>query len=380
MTMSTMLVSSSAVASNEASPQTSMQVYIGTYTGPKSRGIYLAPFNPATGKLGKLSLAASTPSPSFLALHPKLPVLYAVGETSKLGPDKEGAVSAFRIDAPSGQLTFLNREPSGGRGPCHLSVDRAGRWVLVANYGSGSIAVLPIESGGRLSAPCTVVQHHGSSANPKRQAGPHAHFITTDPSDAFALACDLGLDKVLVYRFDKSAGALTPNVPPAAALEAGSGPRHLAFSPDGRQVYVVSEMGSTVTAFDYDPKRGALHPFQTISTLPRDFGGDNIAAEVAVHPSGKFLYASNRGHNTIAVFRIDPATGMLTAVEYQSSWGKTPRHFAIDPTGRWLLAADKDSDRIVVFRINQRSGRLRPTGQVVDVGAPVCVLFSRPKP
>ncbi len=356
-----------------------MRVYIGTYTGPKSQGIYLARFYPATGKLGKLSLAANTPSPSFLALHPKLPVLYAVGEASQLGPKKEGAVSAFRINAQTGDLTLLNQKPSGGRGPCHLSLDPSGKWVLVANYGSGSIAVLPVESGGRLGSACAIVQHQGSSANPKRQAGPHAHFITTDPSDSFVLACDLGLDKVLVYRFNKSTGAHTPNVPPAAMLEAGSGPRHLAFSPDGHRLYVVSEMGSTVTAFDYDSERGALRQFQSVSTLPRDFGGDNIAAEVAVHPSGKFLYASNRGHDTIAVFRIAQPTGRLTPVEYQSSWGKTPRHFAIDPTGRWLLAADQDSDRIIVFRINQRSGRLRPTGQVVDVGAPVCILFSRPE-
>ncbi len=356
-----------------------MRVYIGTYTGPKSRGIYIAAFNLVSGRLGRPTLAASTPSPSFLALHPKLPVLYAVGETSQLGPNKEGAVSAFRIEAQSGELTFLNREPSGGRGPCHLSVDSGGKWVLVANYSSGSIAVLPVEPDGRLGAARTIMQHHGSSVNAKRQAGAHAHFITTDPSDSFVLACDLGLDKVLVYRFDRLTGALTPNIPGAAVLEAGSGPRHLAFRPDGRRVYVVSEMASTVTAFDYDPERGALHQFQTVSTIPRDFGGDNIAAEVAVHPSGKFLYASNRGHDTIAVFRIDPATGMLTPVEYQSSWGKTPRHFAIDPTGRWLLAANQDSDRIVVFRINQRSGRLRPTGQVVDVGAPACVLFSAPK-
>ena len=352
-----------------------MLVYIGTYTGAKSKGIYVSRFDPATGRLTPPELAVETPSPSFLALHPGGRFLYAVGETTNLGGKPVGAVSAFSLDAKTGQLTLLNQQSSGGAGPCHLAVDPTGKCLLVANYGSGSIAALPIQADGSLAEPGTIIQHQGSSVNPQRQAGPHAHFITPDPANRFALTCDLGLDQVLVYRLDPAKSALVANDPPFAAVKPGSGPRHLAFHPSGRFVFLINEMGSTLTAFAYDAKRGALKELQTVSTLPEEFAGNSTCAEVQVHPSGKFVYGSNRGHDSIAVFGFDAASGKLTCLEHQPTQGKTPRHFALDPTGQWLLAENQDSDNIVVFRVDAKTGRLSPTGQTVSVGAPVCAVF-----
>ena len=352
-----------------------MLVYIGTYTGAKSKGIYVSRFDSATGRLTAPELAVATPSPSFLALHPNGRFLYAVSETSNLAGKRVGAVSAFSVDAKTGQLTLLNRQSSGGAGPCHLAVDRKGKCLLVANYGSGSIAALPIQADGALAEPGTIIQHQGSSVNPERQAGPHAHFITPDPGNRFALTCDLGLDQVLVYRLDPAKAALVANDPPFASVKPGSGPRHLAFHPSGRFAFLINEMSSTLTVFAYDAKRGALKELQTVSTLPEDFTGSRSGAEVQVHPSGKFVYASNRGHDSIAVFSFDPKTGKLTPVEHQPTQGKTPRHFALDPTGQWLLAENQDSDTIVIFRVDAKTGRLSPTGQTVSVGAPVCAVF-----
>ena len=249
-------------AATDPSPGT-MLVYIGTYTGAKSKGIYVSRFDPATGRLTAPELAVETPSPSFLALHPGGRFLYAVGETANLGGKRTGAVSAFSLDAKTGKLTLLNRQSSGGAGPCHLAVDQTGKCLLVANYGSGSIAALPIQADGALGEPGAVIQHQGSSVNPQRQAGPHAHFITPDPANRFALACDLGLDQVLVYRLDPAKASLAANDPPFAAVKPGSGPRHLAFHPSGRFVFLINEMGSTLTAFAYDAKRGALKELQT---------------------------------------------------------------------------------------------------------------------
>ena len=245
-----------------------MLVYIGTYTGGKSKGIYVSRFDPATGQLTSPELAAATPSPSFLALHPGGRFLYAVGETTNLGGKRVGAVSAFSLDAKTGKLTLLNQQSSGGAGPCHLAVDQTGKCLLAANYGSGSIAALPIQADGTLGEPGAVIQHQGSSVNPQRQAGPHAHFITPDPANRFALTCDLGLDQVLVYRLDPAKSTLAANDPPFAAVKPGSGPRHLAFHPSGRYVFLINEMGSTLTAFAYDAQRGALKELQTVSTLP----------------------------------------------------------------------------------------------------------------
>jgi 6-phosphogluconolactonase len=321
-----------------AAPAETQFVFFGTYTGEKSKGIYVAQFETVTGKLSKPELAAETRNPTFLAWDPSKQVLYAVNEVNDFGSAGDGAVSAFGFDQKTGRLTFLNQQPSGGAGPCHLAVTEYGKCVLVANYGSGSVAVLPTDATGRLRKPSASIQHHGSSINPQRQEGPHAHFITWDPLKRLILTCDLGLDKVLIYHPDASQLGLSPNNPPAFALKPGSGPRHLAFHPNGRYAYVLSELSSTLTVCSYDPDRGELKEIQTVSTLPEDFNGANTCAEVQIHPSGKIVYASNRGHDSIAVFSIEPETGKVSLIQHQSTLGKTPRHFSLDPSAQWLLA------------------------------------------
>lgn len=352
-------------------------VYIGTYTGAKSKGIYVSRLDAASGKLGALELAAATASPSFLAIHPSQRFLYAVGEINDFGGKKSGAVNAFSVDRKTGTLNLLNQQPSGGPGPCHLVVDRTGKSVLVANYGGGSVSALPIQADGKLGNPTAFIQHEGSSVNPQRQKEPHAHSINVDAANRFAVAADLGLDKLLIYRFDAVKGTLVPNDPPHASVKPGAGPRHFAFHPKGRYAYVINEMRCTVTAFGYDPQRGELKELQTIPTLPegQSVQPGHSTAEVQVHPSGKFLFGSNRGHDSIVVYAIDENTGKLTFVENQPTQGKIPRNFGIDPTGAFLLAANQNSDNIVVFRIDSKTGRLNPTGQTVEVPAPVCVKF-----
>lgn len=350
-------------------------VYIGTYTRGESKGIYAYRLQVPTGELTSLGLAAETPNPSFLALHPSRRFVYAVSEIATYEGQKSGAVSGFAVDPKTGKLSFLNKAASGGGGPCHLVVDKAGKNVLVANYGGGSVAVLPVRKDGRLAEASAFVQHSGSSVNPKRQQGPHAHSINLSPDNRFAVAADLGLDQVLVYRFDPSKGSLAANDPAYAKVNPGAGPRHFAFHPDGRFAYVINELQSTVTAFAYDAGRGVLKELQTITTLPKDFAGENYTAEVQVHPTGKFLYGSNRGHDSIAVFAVDAAKGTLTPVEHVSTQGKTPRNFGIDPTGSYLFAANQNTGNIVIFRIDAKTGRLKPTGQVLEVPSPVCVKF-----
>jgi 6-phosphogluconolactonase len=365
-----------------AEPQTpgKLWVYVGTYTEGASKGIYRFEMDPATGQLTSRTLAAETTNPSFLALHPNHRFLYAVNEVGNFGGKPSGAVSAFSLDPKSGELVLLNQQPSGGTHPCHLVVDRQGKHVLVANYGSGSVAVLPIQTDGQLGEASACAQHEGSSVNPQRQQGPHAHSINLDPANHFAAAADLGLDKVLVYRFDAEKGTLQPNVPPSANVAAGAGPRHFAFHPDGRHAYVVNELNSTITAFDYDAGHGILKGLQTVSALPSGFKGSSYCAEVQVHPSGKFLYASNRGHESIAVFAVDPKTGILSLVGHQSSQIKMPRGFGIDPTGAYLLAANQSSHSIVVFRIDQTTGQLTQTGTAAEVPVPVCVKIVPQEP
>jgi 6-phosphogluconolactonase len=348
-------------------------VYLGTYTGGKSssKGIYVARFHAGTGELSEPELAAEITNPSFLALHPSRPLLYAVGET---GGPQGGTVSAFAIDRASGRLKLLNQASSRGGGPCHVAVDRTGRYVLVVNYGTGSVAVLAIRDDGSLGDSTAFVQHSGSSVNPKRQQGPHAHSVNLSPDNRFAIVADLGLDQVLVYRFDASSGSLQPNDPPFARVAPGAGPRHFTFHPSGRFAYVINELASTVTAFNWDARRGVLSEIQTISTLPKDFSGENYTAEVVVHPNGRFLYGSNRGHDSIAVFSID-RQGKLTFIETTPTQGSFPRNFALDPTGRWLLAANQRSDNVVLFRVDPKTGRLSPANRTIRVGSPVCVRF-----
>ena len=347
-------------------------VYFGTYTGPKSKGIYRSLLDLASGKLSVPTLAAEIEQPSFLALHPNKRFLYAVNETGE-GRRGTGQVTAFAIGA-DGKLTQLNQQPSRGSAPCHLVVDRTGKTLLLANYGGGSVAAFPIGPDGRLGESSAFVQHSGSSTNPQRQKAPHAHSINLDAANRFAVAADLGLDKVLVYRFDAAKGTLAPNEPPSTSVKAGSGPRHFAFHPNGRNAYVINEMASTVTAFQYDAAQGVLKEVQTLSTLPKSYTGDTSTAEVQVHPSGKFLYGSNRGHDSIAVFAIE-ANGTLRYVENTSTGGKTPRNFGISPDGKYLLAANQQTNNVVVFRIDPKSGHLSSTGNTLEVPSPVCVKF-----
>ncbi|MBN2313867.1 MAG: beta-propeller fold lactonase family protein [Sedimentisphaerales bacterium] len=350
----------------------SLSVYFGTYTGGQnaSKGIYRSTLDLDTGKLSEPALAAEARNPSFLEIHPNGKLLYAVSESGGAG-----SVSAYAIEMETGTLRLLNQQSSKGSGPCHVSIDHAGKNVLVANYGSGSAAVIPIQPDGSLAEPTGFVQHEGSSVNLKRQQGPHAHSINVSADDRFAFIADLGIDKVMIYKLNVEKGTIVPNDPAFAKVEPGAGPRHFAFSPNGKNAYVINELHSTITAFAYDPASGALTEIQTVPTLPSDFDGSSTCAEVRVHPSGKFLYGSNRGHDSIAVYRIDPATGRLTFVEHETADIKTPRNFNIDPTGMFCLVANQGSDSIVVFRINQNTGALEPTGDKVSVGKPVCVRF-----
>ncbi len=364
-----------ALLQGPISAQEAHRVYIGTYTGAKSKGIYLLELNTADGSLVNKGLAAEVASPSFLAVHPSQKLLYSVNEVETTGGKKAGGVTAFSIDAKTGMLTRLNDQLSGGGGPCHLVVDKAGKNVLVANYGGGSSGVLPIYPDGKLGEMSGFQQHTGSSVKPDRQKEPHAHSINLDPANKFAFVADLGLDKVLVFRFDGAKGTINENDPPAAKVAPGAGPRHFAFHPTGKYAYVINELDSTVTAFSYDATVGVLKEIQTITSLPKDFTGTNYPADVQVHASGKFVYGSNRGHNSIAVFAVDQATGKLTAVQHQAEGIKNPRNFGIDPSGQWMLVGNQDTDNVCVFRIDQKSGELKVTGIKVDVPSPVCIKF-----
>jgi 6-phosphogluconolactonase len=364
----------SAWAASKTNAKGSYLVYVGTYTGPRSKGIYAYRFNAATGQSASLGLVAETTNPSFLVIDRTRRFLYAVNEVSDYQGQKSGGVSAFAIDRKTGRLTLLNEVASRGADPCYVTLDTTGKYVLVANYGGGTVVAFPVRKDGRLGEPSAFVQHTGRGHDPERQEAPHAHEIEVSKDNRFALAADLGLDELLVYHFDAAHGALSPNTPPFAQVKPGSGPRHFAFHPNGKFVYVINEMGSTVTALSYDSANGVLQEKQTISTLPQDFKGKNDTAEIEVHPNGKFLYGSNRGHDSIAVFAVDPQ-GMLRAVEYVSTEGKTPRSFAIDPTGSFLFAADQGSNKIAVFRIDSSTGRLTSTGHVLDAPSPVCIKF-----
>ena len=361
----------SAATGADAGPQ---RFYVAGRARGQGAGIYRGRLDTATGKVSIEGRAAEAEQPSFLALHPTGRYVYLANAMREFRGKPGGALGAYRIEA-SGDLAPLNEQPSRGTSTCHLTVDRAGRHLLAVNYGTGSVIVRAIGDDGRLGDATAFIQHEGHSVDPRRQKGPHAHSVNLDAANRFAFVADLGLDKVMVYRFDAGAGTLAPNDPPWAAMEPGSGPRHFAFHPTGRFAYVLNEMGSSVTAMAYDAAAGALTPIHTASALPKGFDGDNTGAEVAVHPSGRFAYSSNRGHDSIAVFRIDEATGRLTPAGHASTGGKRPRHFAIDPSGRFLLAANRDSNSIVAFRIDAETGRLEPTGSTAEVPGPICILM-----
>ena len=366
----------SGLTSAKKSSPAEYLAYIGTYTTKTdSKGIYAFRLESGTGHLTPVGAAAVTQDPSFLAIAGNEKYLYAVNELPTFEGKSSGAVTSYSLDRKSGKLTQLNQVASGGADPCYISFDHAGKYALVANYTGGSVATFPVGPDGKLGPASAFVQHTGSGPNKERQEGPHAHYIATSADNRFAFAVDLGLDEVLVYRFDSTTGSLTPNNPPFVKLPPGSGPRHLAFHPSGKFAYVLSEVKSTVTALAYDAKNGSFTTLQTLSTIPKDFTALNETAEIVVHPSGKFLYASNRGHDSIAVFAIDADKGTLTPAGDFSTKGKTPRNFALDPTGNFLLAANQESNNIVVFRIDRATGALTPTGQTADVPAPVDIAF-----
>ena len=358
-------------------------VYVGTYTqaGSESKGIYAYRFDAATNQIAPIGLAAATTNPSFLAVHPNRRFVYAVNEVSDYKGQKSGAVTAFAIDRATGKLNQLNQVASRGGDPCYITIDKSGKFVLVANYGGGSVAVLPILEDGRLGEAAAFVQHSGHGTNPQRQEGPHAHSIDVSPDDRFAIVDDLGLDETLVYAFDSTKGAVTGGSGVSKSdlmivkADPGAGPRHFAMHPSGKFGYVINEMQSSVSAFRYDSTTGELQPIQKVSTLPKDFSGENTGAEIQIAPSGKFLYASNRGHDSIAVFAIDKNQGKLTPVEYVSTKGASPRNFEIAPGGSLLFAANEKSDNIVLFRISAQTGRLTPTGKALEIAQPVCVKF-----
>ena len=350
-----------------------MLLYTGTYTNGKSEGIYISRFAPKTGEISRVGVARGISNPSFIALDKRGRWLYAVNEVNEFRGKRTGYVTAFQVNRSDGSLTKLNEQESGGTSPCHISVDPSNRFVLIANYGSGSIAVLPIKPDGSLGEPVETIQHKGSSVNKERQAGPHAHSITLNASGRFAFAADLGLDRVMIYRRNGANGKLTSNEPAYAQTKAGAGPRHFAIHPKARFAYVINELDSTLTAYALDDAEGVLKEIETRSTLPDGFQGRSFCADVHVHPSGRFVYGSNRGHDSIAIFRIDERSGRIEPAGHESTRGRTPRNFLIDPGGNFLLAANQATDSIAVFRIDQTTGSLRYTDKLVEVPTPVCL-------
>ena len=355
-----------------------LALYVGTYTSGASEGIYLYRLDLGDGSLKHAGTTAGVVNPSYLTLDARRRFLYAVNEVEDFGGAASGAVSAFAVDRRTGALRFLNQRASKGGAPCYVTVAADGKFVLVANYTGGNVAVLPVERGGRLGAAVDVEQHTGSGPDRERQEAAHAHFVTLDRENRFAYSCDLGTDRVMVYRFNRRTGSLSPNAPPSLSLKPGAGPRHLAFHPRGRFVYVLNELDSTVTALAHDPARGTLRELQTLSALPRGFAGANTGADIHVTPDGRFLYSSNRGHDSLARFAVNARTGALRPLGHTPTEGKTPRNFVIDPTGRFVLVANQKSDTVVTFRLDARTGALSPTGRTASVPSPVCLKLVAP--
>ena len=350
-------------------------LYIGTYTTGGSEGIYRYKMDSNTGSLTTMGKATKSTSPSFLAVDPQNKFLYAVNEVSKFNGKSGGSVSAFSIDPSNGDLTLLNQQASKGESPCYVSVDNESKWILLSNYSGGTVSVLPILDGGKLGPASDTIKHSGSSVNQSRQEGPHPHSIFLDAANKFAFVPDLGLDKVMIYQFDRTNGKLKPNEVPFVATAPGAGPRHFAFHPNGKLGFLIHEINSTITSYAYAESNGALTPIQTVSALPEGYSGTSYCADIHVSPSGKFVYGSNRGHDSIVIYAVDENTGKMTYIEHESTKGKTPRNFAIDPTGSFLFVANQDSKSIVSFRIDPKSGKLQYTGQTTEVPSPVCIKF-----
>ena len=367
-----LLLALAALTGTGCTASSEYRVYFGTYTRGESKGIYMSDFDSKTGALSEPRLVAETKNPSFLEIHPNGKFLYSVGEVPSVDGKPGGGVNAYAIDSKTGDLKLLSAQSSKGGGPCHVTVDPSGKCVMVANYGGGSVAAYQVGGDGKISPATSFIQHEGSSVDPRRQKGPHAHSINVDPGNRFAFAADLGLDKVLIYKLDAAAGKLTSHG--FAKVAPGAGPRHFAFHPSGKFAYVINEMTRTVTAFAFDAPKGTLTEVQTITTVPGDVK-DGSTAEVRVSPDGRFLYGSNRGHDSIASFTINKETGKLTPTGFTPTGGKTPRNFNLDPTGKWLLAANQNSASVVVFKIDPATGVPKPTGAKVKVDTPVCVRF-----
>ncbi|GGK63564.1 lactonase family protein [Rufibacter glacialis] len=346
-------------------------VYVGTYAKPDAEGILAYRLNEETGTLTKVFGVKAGENPSFLTLSQDRKNLYAVSETAAYEGQKSGAVSAFAVDQKTGHLTFLNRQPSLGGAPCYISLDHQNKVALVANYVGGNVAAFQIQPNGHLSAPTDMEQHVGKGPKPQQNAA-HAHCILPDPKNRFALAVDLGIDQIISYRLDP-AGKLERQAQPAFTTAPGAGPRHLTFHPNLRFAYVINELNSTLTAFTYNPETGALTEVATVSTLPAGYTGESFCADVHVSQDGRFLYGSNRGHNSIAVFQIDSNTNQLTLVEHVSTQGNWPRNFALSPSGKTMLVANQRSNNITTYKVDTRTGQLTYTGQSTEVAAPVCL-------
>lgn len=350
-------------------------VYVGTYTGKGSEGIQVYRFNATDGELTPLGLAAKTENPSYLVVDAQQKYLYAVNEVGNYEGKNTGAISVFSINNASGALTLRQQVSSLGAAPCHLSLDQSGKYLMVANYSGGNAAVFPIVDNGQLGTATAFIQSRGSSADTVRQTAPHAHAIQPTPDNRFVMITDLGMDKVLTYYFNSETGSLEAPDTSHTSLSPGSGPRHMVLSSSGNFAYIINELTSTVSGFTRDLQTGKMEHRQTISILPDDFTGENTAAEIAMSWNGKYLYVSNRGHDSIGIFSIAPDDGSLNSMDWVSSGGKTPRHFEIDPTGKWLLAANQNSDNLILFEIDQHTGRLLSKEQPQSVGSPVCVRF-----
>jgi 6-phosphogluconolactonase len=345
-------------------------VYIGTYTGEASKGIYAFRFDDSSGALTPIGLVAETPSPSFLTASTNGRYVFAVNELQTFDGAPGGSVTSFSVDKGTAKLAQISVQPSKGAGPCHLVLDRTERYLAVANYGGGNYSLLPVGQDGTLQpATATVAGQRAESGKSK----PLGHAVGFDADNRFLITADKGLDQMLIYRFDPAKGALTPHQPPAAGLPPGSGPRHFAFDPKGRWVFTINEQGATVTTFAWDQNAGTLKPLGSVPTRPPEVTTGSTA-EIAVHPSGRFVYGSNRGHDSIAVFSVG-SDGALTHVEYESTRGQTPRNFALDPSGRWLIAANQRSHTLAVFSIDQKTGALSPVGPLASVGSPVSIIF-----
>ncbi len=358
-------------AGNDNNQSAKYYLYVGSYTQSEDEGIYVYEFDAKNGNLKYLHTVAGVENPSYLAIQPDKNLLIAVNETMEYHGEKTGAVSAFSVDPASGNLKLINQVPSGGGAPCYVSIDSKGKYVLVANYMSGTVTMFQIATGGRLSAYTDLQQHKGSGPVSKRQKGPHAHTIILDNNEKFALAADLGTDEVIGYEIDKRENKLRKAS--AFKVKAGSGPRHIAFHPGGRYVYVISELANTVTACTYDPQTGKLTEIMTASTLPDDFNGTSYCADIHFSKDGRFLYGSNRGHDSIVIFNVDGKTGKISYVDHFSVNGEWPRNFMIDPTGNYLLVANQNSGNIVVFRLDKNTGKATETNNEVKVSKPVCL-------